>query len=125
MIIELYKSKRKDHGLTFRRGEFHIRFKEDGKQVMKRLGTADRKLARKMRDQFYAEMRKSGAVEPKLNRGRPVELPHGMTKDMLPKWVYYRRPWQTRVENKVIGNYATLEEAVVARNEYLKTQEEL
>lgn len=121
-MIELYKNNRKDSGLSFRRGEFSVRYKEDGKQVYVRLNTTDRNLARRMRDQIYVELIKEGATTPERNKGRPVILPKGMTEEMLPEWVYYRKPWQARVNSKIIGNYYTIEEATSARNEYLKNK---
>lgn len=121
-MIELYQNNRLDSGLSFRRGEFEILYKEDGKQVRTKLNTCDRNVARKMRDRIYAELLKHGATMPERGRGRPVHLPKGMTENMLPEHVYYRYPWVVRINNKVRGTYRTIEEATEARNNLLKNK---
>ncbi len=122
-MIELYNPQRPDSGLSFRRGQFYVRFKEDGVQKFHRLDTTDRKVARKMRDEIYTLLvKKHGAVVSKRGRGRPTNLPKNMTKDMIPEGVYYRHPWQVRIDGKIIGIYPTIEDATAARNKYLKNK---
>lgn len=121
-MIELFKPQRPDAGLSFRRGQFYVRYMEDGTHKFHKLNTINRKEARKMRDDIYKLLVQQGASVSDKGRGRPARIPPNMTKDMIPEWVYYRNPWQVRIDGKIIGNYKSVEDATAARNKYQKNK---
>lgn len=121
-MIELFKLQRPDSALAFKREQFFVRYRQDGKEVFHKLNTQDRRVARKMRDEIYGLLIKNGAKVMDLGRGRPARVPPSMTKDMIPECVYYRLPWQVRIDGKIIGNYKTIEDATAARNKYQKNK---
>jgi plasmid stabilization system protein ParE len=120
-MIHLFTNNRPDSALTFRYGEFFVRYKENGTQVFVPLNTADRKVAREMRDRIYEQLLAAGAKMPKRGKGRPPILPPDATSTDLPKNIFYRHPWQARVGKKVIGNYITQAAAERGLAKYMKT----
>jgi hypothetical protein len=99
-------------GLTLTRNRWHIETREDGKRKLRSLGTTDRDEAIAMRDKIYSVLLSNGATVHRA-AGRPPSE-GGVYHTRL------KKPWKVVVGKRYVGTYATREEAVDAKEDYLK-----
>lgn len=117
-MIYLHKSNSPNHGLVRVRKRWFLVFREDGVQRRVALNTSDEQAARQHRDAAYAKLIENGA-EVGRKVGRPKITPPSYSGN-FPDHVFYRHPWQARVGEKKLGNFATMAEAETRVQDYLE-----
>jgi hypothetical protein len=117
-MIQLHKSDSPNHGLVRVRKRWFLVFREDGVQRRIALNTTDEQAAREYRDKAYVKLIENGA-EVGRKIGRPKITPPAHT-GAFPEGVFYRLPWQARVGEKKLGNFATMAEAEARVQGYIK-----
>lgn len=101
------KIKTPDSGLSFYRGTWRAEYTVDGKRRYRSLGAESVAVARRKRDEFYAELDAAGAK------------PNGTVTDPdSMRYIYLRKPVILRINGKE-RHFDTEAEAKAARNKIL------
>lgn len=101
------KIKSPDSGLSYYRGTWRAEYAIDGRRRYRSLGTESAIVARRKRDEFYAELDAAGAKP-----SGSVTDPDSM------RYIYTRKPVILRIDGKE-RHFDSVEEAKAARNELL------
>jgi hypothetical protein len=86
----------------------------NGKVCRHSLKTSDKKEAFKLRNKFFSFLLDEGAS---VYKGRNV---NDKLQNKPELYIYKRKPFIFKIKNKVIGEFDTYEEALLARSSYLE-----